>query len=76
MGAAELIVFEEVRARRFCYKNGLRLREGCLEHCSHHGRHRFQMHAIPEMLKPPGKPMHCGVSSSLVNIVGSSCAVR
>jgi hypothetical protein len=24
-----------------------------------HGRHRFQMHAIPEMLNPPGKPIHC-----------------
>jgi hypothetical protein len=76
MGAAELIVFEEVRARRFCCKNGLRLREGCLENFSHHGRHRFQMHAIPEMLNPPGKPIHCVVSSSLVKIVGSSFAVR
>jgi hypothetical protein len=64
MGAAELIVFKEVRARRFCYKNGLRLREGCLENVSHHRRHRFQMHAIPEMLNPPGKPIHCGVSSA------------
>jgi hypothetical protein len=31
MGAAELILFGEVRARRLCYKNGLRLREGCLD---------------------------------------------
>jgi hypothetical protein len=37
MGAAKLIVFEEVRARRFCGKNGLRLREGGLEHFSHQG---------------------------------------
>jgi hypothetical protein len=59
MGAAKLILFEEVRARRFYGKNGLRLREGCLENFSHHGRHRFQMHAIPEMLNPPGKPIHC-----------------
>jgi hypothetical protein len=58
MGAAKLILFEEVRARRFCCKNGLRLREGCLENFSHHGRHRFQMHAIPERLNPPGKPIH------------------
>jgi hypothetical protein len=59
MDAAQLILFEEVRARRFCCKNGLRLREGCLENFSHHGRHRFQMHAIPEMLNPPGNPIHC-----------------
>jgi hypothetical protein len=59
MGAAQLILFEEVRARRFCCKNGLRLREGRLEYYSHHGRHRFQMQAIPEMLNPPGKPIHC-----------------
>jgi hypothetical protein len=58
MGAAQLIVFEEVRARRFCGKNGLRLREGGREHFSPHGRHRFQRHAIPERLKPPGKPIH------------------
>jgi hypothetical protein len=25
---------------------------GCLENFSRHGRHRFQMHAIPEMLNP------------------------
>jgi hypothetical protein len=58
MGAAQLIVSEEVRARRCCGKNGSRLREGCLENFSHHGRHRFQMHAIPEMLNPPGQPIH------------------
>jgi hypothetical protein len=55
---AKLILFEAVRARRFCCKNDLRRREGCLENFSHHGRHRFQMHAIPEMLNPPGKPIH------------------
>jgi hypothetical protein len=59
MGAAQLIVFEAVRARRFCGKHGLRLREGCREHCSHHGRHRFQRHAMPERLNPPGKPIPC-----------------
>jgi hypothetical protein len=59
MGAAQLILFEEVHARRFCCKNGLRLSEGCLENFSHHGRHRFQRHAIPEMLNPPGKRIHC-----------------
>jgi hypothetical protein len=59
MGAAQHILFEAVRARRFCGKNGLRLREGCLENFSHHGRHRFQMHAIPERLNPPGKPISC-----------------
>jgi hypothetical protein len=58
MGAAQLIVFEEVRARRLCCKHGVRLREGCLDHFSHHGRHRFQMHAIPEILNAPGKPIH------------------
>lgn len=36
LGTAELIVFEAVRARRFCDKHGVRLREGCLEHVSHH----------------------------------------
>jgi hypothetical protein len=59
MGTAQLIVFEEVHARRFCGKNGLRLKEGCPENFLHHGRHRFQMHAIPEWLNPPGKPIHC-----------------
>ncbi len=59
MGAAQLIVFEEVRARRFCGKSGLSLREGRLEHVSPHGRHRFQVHAMPERLNPPGKPIHC-----------------
>jgi hypothetical protein len=59
MGAAQLILFGEVCARRFCCKNGLRLREGCLENFSHRGRHRFQMHAIPKRLNPPGKPIHC-----------------
>jgi hypothetical protein len=58
LGAAQRILFEEVRARRLCGTNGLRLREGCLEHVSPHGRHRFQMHAIPERLNPPGKPIH------------------
>jgi hypothetical protein len=31
MDAAQLILFEEVRARRFCGKHGLSLREGCLK---------------------------------------------
>lgn len=31
MGAAQLILFEEVCARRFCCKNGLRLREDALK---------------------------------------------
>jgi len=44
--------------------------QGCLENFSRHGRHRFQMYAIPEMLNPPGKPIHCVVSSSLVKIIG------
>ena len=44
MSAAQLILFEAVRARRFCGKIGLRLKKGCLEKFSHHGRHRFQMH--------------------------------
>lgn len=55
MGAAQLILFEEVRARRFCRKNGLRLREGCLENFSYHGRHRFQMHAIPRDAQSAGQ---------------------
>ena len=59
MGAVQCIVFEEVRARRFCGTNDLRLRGGCLEHFSHHRRHRFQKHAIPERLNQPGKPIHC-----------------
>jgi hypothetical protein len=59
MGTAQLILFEEVRASRFCGKNGLRPREGCLENLLHHGRHRFQMHVIPERLNPPGRPIHC-----------------
>ena len=58
-GAAQLIAFEEVRARRFCCEHGLRLREECLENFSHHGRHQFQMHVIPERLNPPGKLIHC-----------------
>src|SRR5215510_16014983 len=33
------------------------------------------MHPIPEMLNPPGKPIHGVVSSSLIKIVGSSFAV-
>jgi len=33
------------------------------------------MHPIPEMLNPPGEPIYCVVSSSLIKIVGSSCAV-
>src|SRR5215813_658208 len=33
------------------------------------------MYAIPEMLNPPGQPIHCVVSSSLVKIVGPSFAV-
>ncbi len=57
-GAAQLIVFEEVRASRFCGKHGVRLGEGCLEHVSHYGRHRFQMHATPARLSPPGTPSH------------------
>ena len=56
MGTAKLILYEEVRARRFCCKSGLGLREGCLESCSHHGRHWFHMIAIPERLNPLGKP--------------------
>ena len=43
---------------------------GCLENFLRHGRHRFQMHVIPEVLNPPGKPIHCVVPSSLVKIVG------
>jgi hypothetical protein len=37
--------------------------------------HRCKMHPIPEMLDPPGKPIHGVVSSSLIKIVGPSCAV-
>jgi hypothetical protein len=58
MGAAQLIVFEAVRASRLCGNNGVRLREGCLDNCSHHGRHRVPMHARPEGRNPPGKPIH------------------
>jgi hypothetical protein len=76
LGAAELIVFEAVRARRLCDKNGVRLREGCLGNVSHHGRHRCQRHARPERLHPPGKPNHGGESSSRVTRVGSACAGR
>ena len=47
---------------------------GCLENFLRHGRYRFQMHVIPEVLNPPGKPIHCGVPSSLVKIVGPSFA--
>jgi hypothetical protein len=32
------------------------------------------MHAIPEMLNPPGEPIHGVVSSALVKIVGPSFA--
>jgi len=28
------------------------------------------MHPIPEMLNPPGEPIYCVVSSSLIKIVG------
>ena len=49
---------------------------GCLENFSRHGCcHRFKMHLIPEMLNTPGKPIHCVVSSSLIEIVGPSFAV-
>ena len=43
----------------------------CLENFScHRCGHRFKMHPIPEMLNPPGEPIYCVVSSSLVKIVG------
>jgi hypothetical protein len=49
---------------------------GCLENFScHRGGHRFKMHPIPEMLNAPGEAIHCGVSSSLIKIVGPSFAV-
>jgi hypothetical protein len=76
LGAAELSVFEAVRARWLCGKHGVRLRTGGLAHGSHHGRHRCQRHARPERLKPPGQPIHGGVSSSLVTRVGFACAGR
>jgi hypothetical protein len=76
LGAAELSVFEAVRARWLCGKHGVRLRAGGLAHGSHHGRHRCQRHARPERLHPPGKPNHGGESSSRVTRVGSACAGR
>jgi hypothetical protein len=33
------------------------------------------MHPIPEMLNPPGEPIDCGVSSALIKIMSSSCAI-
>ena len=43
---------------------------GCLENFScHRYGHRFKMHPIPEMLNPPGEPIYCVVSSSLIKIV-------
>src|SRR5262245_45812763 len=51
-------------------------KSGCLENFSgHRGGHRFQMHTIPEMRNPPGEPIHCGVSSSFIKIVGPSFVV-
>ena len=33
------------------------------------------MHLVPEMLNPPGEPIYCVVSSSLIKIVGPSFAI-
>jgi hypothetical protein len=52
------IVFEEARASRYCGNNGVRLGAGCREHVSPRGRPRFQMHATPARLNPPGTPSH------------------
>jgi hypothetical protein len=61
LGAAELSVFEAVRARRLCGKHGVRPRAGCLAHSSHptaYVRRRWRsLSSVPVMphgSTPPG----------------------